>query len=208
MRSFSAIILIAISIQLFLACKRQGSTEQPLPVIINQNSLMMENLKIYNGDDYGFRVSYPGNWVAIPGLADNIPVMFQSRQPQNDRDMPEAMNVVLEITPFTNVDAYFNENLKVMGENLEEFNLYDQADSLIGDFKLKWLKYGYEIKEIEITNLACFYLYDHRAYVVTCSATKDKFESLEKAFLSLVLSLKIKAFEKLPEPKKRADENG
>lgn len=136
-------------------------------------------------------IQFPVGWKIKPGENDGDVYAISP----NDRvadSFHENVNVLID-NEATNMslDEYYTASLNGLKTLATDFKLQENGVTQVGDEKARWLLFTHRAGVYTFKVLQYMIVANHRAYLITCTATQDTFAQYEPQFKAIVKTFRL-----------------
>jgi len=137
-----------------------------------------------------FTIATPAGWqrrdTAINGFKTTMLIA-----PAAPNAFHPNLNVVSEFMRGTTLEAYFSQNISVMGQYMQGFVAGKKGDREIAGVPAKWMAYSQNPNGVALDALFYVVPKDGVAYIITCTVAKGELEKSRAKFEEIIHSFKF-----------------
>ena len=149
-----------------------------------------EEGKRYTSSDGKFSMTFPFTWeTKLDFMGTAIASLSPSEGPNDN--FKENVNVAVKLLPGrVSLEQKYQEALMVLSRGVEGFMELEDGVTRLGGVEARWLIYSFPAENMHFQILMYLFVKDNESFVITCSATQEKFPQYRDTFFKIANSFR------------------
>lgn len=139
-----------------------------------------------------YSINLPQDWrVASKG---GPLVIVENKLVSSDDKFHENINIVSEnLFSANDLKEYYEQVVSEMPDYMEGMKILGKGNTKVNGLPAQWISYKYisEIGEVQVRDMAYFFVHDYKGYIFTCSAEESNYSSYEEIFKEALSTIRF-----------------